>query len=389
MILKTSKHIYAHIDCDSFFASCEILNNLKLKNKYVCVGEEIIVAATYNAKKLWVKVGTPIWEARKILQHKNAHFCGVHMSLYKNISVKLMNYLRKNTLDVRIFSIDEAFVEITGLAEMHKVSLEEYLWKLQQDILKNIWIPVSIWVSNTRLKAKIFSKVQKPFWICIGIDIEQEREIFTKLSFREIPFIGSKTSKKLDFHISHIQDYIDIGYFEIVRRFWKNGGKIWLELRGVSSMNFLPKSLQKSSWRARGFNREMTSNQQILLQKIQSNLERLCDDLYIKWCEIWDISLLLIDSNWKSYKLRTSFQAYTSDRAEIFSQLKKLFSELYIPNILYRKTWVFTSQIQSIHHKQLSLFQGENTHHNMNLKIEDLLHDVQEKYGKGVLKVGV
>jgi len=74
MKFKTSNHIYAHIDCDSFFASCEILRNPKLYGKYVCVGTEIIIAATYNAKALGVKVGTPIWEAKKILRGKDAYF---------------------------------------------------------------------------------------------------------------------------------------------------------------------------------------------------------------------------------------------------------------------------------------------------------------------------
>ena len=105
----------------------------------------------------------PIWEAKKILKYKDAYFCGVHMELYKNISRKLMKYLGENTLDVRVFSIDEAFVEITGLPEMNRQSLDEYLRDLQHDILKNIGIPVSIGVSNTRLKAKIFSKIRKPF----------------------------------------------------------------------------------------------------------------------------------------------------------------------------------------------------------------------------------
>jgi hypothetical protein len=49
-----------------------------------------------------------------------------------------MNYLRENTLDVRVFSIDEAFVEISGLPEMHKLDLDTYLLKLQQDILEAI-----------------------------------------------------------------------------------------------------------------------------------------------------------------------------------------------------------------------------------------------------------
>jgi nucleotidyltransferase/DNA polymerase involved in DNA repair len=113
MKIKTSQYIYAHIDCDSFFASCEIYNNPQLKNKYVCVGGEIIVAATYNAKKLGVKVGTPLWEAQRILKNKDAYFCGVNMASYVDISRKLMAYLREHTLDVRVFSVDEAFVEIS------------------------------------------------------------------------------------------------------------------------------------------------------------------------------------------------------------------------------------------------------------------------------------
>lgn len=199
MKFKTSTSTYAHIDCDSFFASCEILRDPSLRGKYVCVGREIIVAASYNAKRLWVKVGTPIWEAKKILKGKDAHFFGVHMTLYAEISRKLMNYLRENTLDVRIFSIDEAFVEIGGIAEMQGVDIERYVKKLQADILKTIGVPVSIGVSNTRLKAKIFSKVNKPFGICIGMYSETQEEIFRKLSFREIPFIGRKTAKKTRF----------------------------------------------------------------------------------------------------------------------------------------------------------------------------------------------
>lgn len=389
MKFQTSKHIYAHIDCDSFFASCEILHNPKLRGKYVCVGWDIIVAATYNAKKLWVKVGTPIWEAQRILRNKDAFFSWVHMSLYVDISRKLMKYLNENTLDVRIFSIDEAFVEITWLPEMYKLDIETYLLRLQQDILDTVWIAVSIGVSNTRLKAKIFSKVNKPFWICVWIDSDIERGIFTSLWFREIPFIGLQTSKKLEQHILNIQDYVDIGYFDIVRRFWKNWGKIWFELKGVSSMSFATKGVAKSMGRVRAFNREMTSDTHILLKKIQANVDRFCDELSYKWYEILNIELILIDKDWNQYKIRTEFSVYTSDRKVIFSGLTTLFEHIYTMNVLYRKTWVFSSQIQSIQNKQLSLFTKENINHSKNLYIENLLHEMEEKYGKGILRIGV
>lgn len=189
MNFKVSKKIFAHIDCDSFFASCEILKNPMLKHAYVCVGSEIIVAATYNAKKLGVKCGTPLWEARKILRGKNAYFFGVDMEYYQKISQKLMHFLHENTIDVRKFSIDEAFVEITGIPEIMQVSLEKYIKNMQQEILQKIGIPVSIGVSNTRLRAKIFSKINKPFGNYISLESTEIYRKFEKMSFREIPFI--------------------------------------------------------------------------------------------------------------------------------------------------------------------------------------------------------
>jgi len=68
MKFRSSKKVFAHIDCDSFFASCEVFRNPKLEHKYVCVGHDIIVACTYNAKALGIGVGTPFWEAKKKLK---------------------------------------------------------------------------------------------------------------------------------------------------------------------------------------------------------------------------------------------------------------------------------------------------------------------------------
>ena len=119
MKFKTSTKLFAHIDCDSFFASCEILANPKLRWKYVCVWGEIIVAATYNAKAKGIKVGTPIWKAREILWDK-AVFTWVNFELYGEISRKLIRYLQENTLCVEKFSIDEAIEELFLLEKIEK-----------------------------------------------------------------------------------------------------------------------------------------------------------------------------------------------------------------------------------------------------------------------------
>ena len=70
MLFKTSTHIYAHIDCNAFFASCEVLRNPALRGKMVLVGGDIIVAASYEAKRVGIKTGMRSWEARRITGDK-------------------------------------------------------------------------------------------------------------------------------------------------------------------------------------------------------------------------------------------------------------------------------------------------------------------------------
>ena len=117
MILKQSRKLFAHVDCDSFFASCEIMRNPSWEGKCVCVGRDVIIAANYHAKRRGVKVGMPNWIAKQFLP-PDTIYKYVDFELYGQVSRKIMAYLREQTLCVEEFSIDEAFCEISGLPEL-------------------------------------------------------------------------------------------------------------------------------------------------------------------------------------------------------------------------------------------------------------------------------
>lgn len=144
MRFKTSKKLWFHVDCDSFFAACEILRHPELKENYVCVGGDIIIAASYNAKALGIKVGTPIWEARRILPAKKTHYFAPDISYYSEISQKLMVFLREYSEKIEIFSIDEAFCDMTGIPECFKMDAWDYALFLQKKILDEIGISVTV-----------------------------------------------------------------------------------------------------------------------------------------------------------------------------------------------------------------------------------------------------
>jgi hypothetical protein len=71
MEFNVSKQLFAHIDCDCFYASCEVMRDPKLRDKCVCVWGDIIITSNYNARKYGVKVGTPIWEAERLIPKKD------------------------------------------------------------------------------------------------------------------------------------------------------------------------------------------------------------------------------------------------------------------------------------------------------------------------------
>jgi len=377
MILKTSKKIFAHVDCDSFFASWEVLKNPKLKNKFVCVWWEIIVACTYNAKTLGIKTWTPIWEAKRILKDKWV-FLLPDMWYYQDISYKLMDFLRYNTLNTEEFSIDEAFCEITWIAELNKISLEKYIINMQENILKQIWIPVSIWVSNTRIKAKIFSKINKPFWNYISLN--HDKNIFSKLPISIIPYIWKSYQNKLQYKAKTVYDFIQIWYPKLKELIWKNATDLWLELSWVNAFVVKKSKQIKSMSRWRSFNKQITNNKDFLYNQININFNILYEEFIDKDLELKNVSIFLRDKDFITHIYKYSFNEHTYIRSKIFNAIKKIFDINFSKNNNYRSTWIIFSDFRSYKPYQMSIFDKKIKDKKNYLLLSKTINSINEKY---------
>lgn len=355
MKFKTSKKLFIHVDCDSFFASCEIMRNPNLKNKFVCVWGDIIVAACYKSKSLGIGVGTPIWEAKKILK-QNAVFLSPDIEFYSKISSQLMNFLEKNSIKIDPFSIDEAFCEISGIPEYYEVSTQKYLQKIQKDILDEIGVPVSIWCANTRIKAKIFSKINKPFWIFAPTNREEEKNIFQNLSLKNIPFIWKSSQKKLEYKAQTIADFLHLWFWEIKKIFWKNGTTLRFELMWIDAYIVKKSLITKSISRTRSFNKSITNDKNILKEKILMNFERAFEVLYEKNMEIGEVGIMFRDKNFYREYAFYKIPTYSNNHKEILEKIIILFEKLYSHQRLCRSTGVFFYKLRNYLPKQASLF---------------------------------
>lgn len=387
MLFKKSKKIFFHIDCDSFFAACEILKNPSLKNKYVCVWEEIIIASTYNCKKLGIKTGTPVWEAKKILKWHGI-FCKVDHVYYSEVSQKFMNYLRKTTLKVEEFSIDEAFCEITWLPEYYQISIEKFAKNLQKNILKEIWIPVSIGISNTRIKAKIFSKINKPFGIFYAKNVSEEKEVFSSLPVSAIPFIGKKYTQKLQHKAPKIYNFLELWYWYLQRKIGKNATDLRMELSWVN--RFRPhfwKEAQSSS-RSRSFNKYLTCEKDFLRKQALIHFEMLFQEMSQKQICIKRLWIFFRDKDFEVTSLFYDFPDYTNDHSEILSRLQEIFIHLYSPDRICRSVGVIFDKFSHTFPMQLDIFHAQKHSKQASTTLSLAIQSLNTKYDKNIIHYG-
>gem|GEM_PF-2566356 len=195
------------------------------------------------------------------------------MEYYSELSYQIFGYLETKTIDIEVFSIDEAFCEVTGIPEYYGISLKNLLLRLQQEILTKFGIPVSIGCAETRLKAKMYSKINKPFGIYIGFDAEREKALFSSLPVGSIPFIGRRYQERLKYQAKSVRDFIQIGFWNLKRDIGKPATDLWLELRGVNMMSFKKDSPIQSSSRSRSFNHQINHDKDFLQTELHTHFE--------------------------------------------------------------------------------------------------------------------
>lgn len=237
-----------HIDGDAFFTSCEEAIHPELRGKALITGGErgIVACASYPAKKLGIKRGVPLAEARKICP--GLIVLPSDYETYSLFSQRMFNIMRRFTPDVEEYSIDEAFADLTGMRRLLRSSYEEIVLKMKKEIERELGITVSVGLSITKVLAKIASKHQKPS----GVTIIKGRDIASclgNLPVEKIWGIGPATTNYLaKMGIRYALEFAQLPEKKVREKFTKPGVEIWQELRGESVYPVTAE--EKSSYRS-------------------------------------------------------------------------------------------------------------------------------------------
>ncbi|MCL6590958.1 MAG: Y-family DNA polymerase [Firmicutes bacterium] len=151
--------MYALVDCNNFYVSCERVFNPGLNGKPVVVlsnNDGCIIARSNEAKKLGIKMGEPAFKISEFLKKNQVTVFSSNYVLYGDMSARVMNTLGRFTPEMEIYSIDEAFLNLGGFP-----NLPEYAREIRQTVLKHTGIPVSAGVGPTKVLAKVANHYAK------------------------------------------------------------------------------------------------------------------------------------------------------------------------------------------------------------------------------------
>lgn len=382
-----SSKVIALIDCDSFFASCEQLRNPSLLNKPVCVlsnNDGCVIARSKEAKQLGVKMGMPTFQAKQL--YKDVHYISGDIKFYGEISGRVMTILMGISPVVEIYSIDEAFIDLTGLRKLYRSSYLDIASFIKKEIKNKVGVPVSVGVSSTKTLAKLATEKAK------------KKDGFYKIGFREVDKelkstelidiwgIGNNTAALLNkFGIYTAFDLVRQNENWIKKLLGKKGLELKLELMGesvypVSDEFVLPKSIQKTcSFSA------FTSDAQHIMNSLHYHAHRACKKLRKLGLKTQTVGIMLRTKDFMVFYEKLVLVNPTDWEFEIFEASNELFKRIYNPYATYRSSGVILENLTEV--SQLSLFNSiEKNQKQRNLaKAWD---NLEVKYGKDVIKSG-
>ena len=192
---NSKKNQVALIDCNSFYVSCERLFNPKINNKPVVVlsnNDGCVISRSTEAKKIGIKMGEPYFKVKELINEKNVYIFSSNYALYGDISRRVMKTLKSFSDKIEIYSIDEAFIDLSHIKEKE---LKNYGKEIRERILKWTGIPTSVGISNTKTLSKIANHVAKKNKTGVIYLKENIDEILKNFHVSDIWGVGKQLSK--------------------------------------------------------------------------------------------------------------------------------------------------------------------------------------------------
>ncbi len=386
--MTDTSHMIALLDCDSFFASCAMVEDPNLQNRAVCVVSKlnnrgIVLARSKLAKEAGIKMCDPFFKIKD--SHPQVAFVPANMDLYQEISHEIMAILREFAPVVEVASIDEAYMDLTGLDRIRHTTYHNMMTHLRAYIQKWVGVPVSIGVSTSKTLAKLASEQAKKSNGIYMLDPTYLPDVIQNLPISEVGGVGQKNTQKLAKNgIFTINDFINTPDSHLKQIMGINGPFIKMELKGMaaSPVNGAP-TLPQSISHSYAFD-DFSDDKAFLLNQLYYHLQQVCRKLRAHGGVCADFSLMLKKKDFSTQVLTQKLPTPSDDEADFKQFIPDLLDKIYHPNTLYRSCGIEFHHILYESSKQSDLFTAPAPKNPLN----DAITQLENKFGNNIIKKG-
>lgn len=239
--MKTMKKVFALVDCNNFYASCERLFRPELEGQPIVVlsnNDGCVIARSNEVKALGIKMGEPHFKLKELLTKHKVHVFSSNYALYGDLSHRVMTILQQQEPEVEVYSIDEAFISLPYTPRKVHTDYARYL---KQKVKQCVGIPVAIGIGPTKTLAKVANRLAKKNALYGGVfditDHGQIDELLANYDVEDVWGIGHQSANKLRMRgILTAKDLRDADDVWLRKKLNVTGLRTAMELRGISCM---------------------------------------------------------------------------------------------------------------------------------------------------------
>ena len=352
----------ALVDCNSFYVSCERLFNPRIQKKAVVVlsnNDGCVISRSTEAKILGIKMGEPYFKVKDLVKKNKIEVFSSNYALYGDISRRVMRVLRTFSPKVEIYSIDEAFIDLSFIDEK---GAEEYGKEIRSRVLKWTGIPTSVGIATTKTLSKVanhIAKKEKAGVVYLNKDIDERLK---KFAIEDVWGVGRQLSKF--YYKNNIKNAYDL---KNVSNYWVKkgtnvlGAKTAMELRGVPCIDLqIDQEKRKNCCVSRSFGRKVTE-----IEELEESVTTHClnaaekiraDDQLAKTITVF-VRTSPFDKSKKYYSNSKTIDLpiATNNSLELIKNATKALSEIYVKGHRYQKAGVILTGLKDEKESQENL----------------------------------
>lgn len=355
------KRAIVHMDMDTFFVSCERLQNRELKGIPLIIGggdRGVVASCSYEARKFGVRSAMPMRMALRLCP--DAKVVKGDYELYSRLSHLVTEVIQERVPVVEKASIDEFYLDLSGMDKFFGC----YQWtkEISAAVTKETGLPISFALSTNKTVSKIGTGESKPVGK-LEIKESEIKPFLNPLSVKKIPMVGDKTFQLLSrIGIRTIQTLSEVPVLVLQQMIGVNGKELWKKANGIDENPVIPYSERKSISTEKTFSTD-TMDLLELKRLISGMAEKLAYQLRQ---EKWLTSTIVIKIRYANFDTETKQHrvAYTSADHTLSRIALELFNKVYTRRMRLRLVGLrFTDLVHGNH--QMNLF--EDTEEQMNL----------------------